>query len=305
MIENKERYYSFNSYLKSKYGCKVYKLSLNMGITCPNRDGSKGYGGCIFCHGGSGAFAPSSEIDIDNQIELAKQKVLSKTKDNKFIAYFQAFTNTYAPIDFLRENFYKAINREEIVALSIATRPDCLPDDVIELLCELNKIKPITVELGLQTIHEKTATLINRGYELNEFDDAVKVLKKHGINVVVHIILGLPSEDEEDVLMTIKHLNNLKIDGIKLQLLHVLKDTKLYDMYMNNEFKTLDMDEYINLLCKCIENLSPEIIVHRITGDAPKALLVEPEWSADKKKVLNAIRREFEHRNIIQGRLHK
>lgn len=305
MIENKERYNSFNSYLRKKYGYKVYKLSLNIGATCPNRDGTKGIGGCIFCHGGSGAFAPNSNIDIENQIELAKQKVISKTKDNKFIVYFQAYSNTYAPIDYLRDNFYKAINHDDIVALSIATRPDCLPNDVIKLLSDLNKIKPVTVELGLQTIHEKTAILINRGYELQEFDKAVEILKKEGIEVVVHIILGLPFETTNDVLMTIKHLNELKIDGIKLQLLHVLKDTKLCEMYENGDFETMALDEYIDLLCLCVENLSPNTVIHRLTGDAPKALLVSPKWSADKKKVLNTIKKEFDLRNIIQGRIHK
>lgn len=302
---NKERYNSFNTYLRKKYGCKVYKLSLNMGTTCPNRDGTKGTGGCIFCHGGSGAFTPDAKIDIEAQIELAKQRVIAKTNDNKFIAYFQAYTNTYAPIEFLRENFYKAINHNDIVALSIATRPDCLPSDVIELLSELNKIKPVTVELGLQTIHERTALLINREYELSEFDNAVKALKKERIEVVAHIILGLPFETNDDVLMTVEHLNKVKIDGIKLQLLHILKDTKLCEMYLNNEFKAMSVNEYIDLLCLCIENLSPEIVIHRITGDAPKSLLVAPEWSADKKKVLNTIKKELELRNIMQGGIHK
>lgn len=305
MIENKERYNSFNSYLRKKFGFKVYKLSLDMGTTCPNRDGSKGVGGCIFCHGGSGAFATSSSIDIENQIELAKQRVISKTKDNKFIAYFQAYTNTYAPIEILRENFYKAINHKDIVALSIATRPDCLPDDVIALLAELNKIKPVIVELGLQTIHEKTATLINRGYPLSEFDSAVRALKKEGIEVVTHIILGLPFETSDDVLATINHLNSCEINGIKLQLLHVLKDTVLCDMYTNGDFKTMTMEEYINLLCLCIEKISPDIVIHRLTGDAPKSLLVSPQWSADKKKVLNTIKKVFEEKNVLQGRTYK
>lgn len=305
MIENNERYNSFNSYLRKKFGFKVYKLSLDMGTTCPNRDGSKGVGGCIFCHGGSGAFATSSSIDIENQIELAKQRVISKTKDNKFIAYFQAYTNTYAPIEFLRENFHKAINHKDIVALSIATRPDCLPDDVIALLSELNKIKPVTVELGLQTIHEKTATLINRCYPLSEFDSAVRALKKEGIEVVTHIILGLPFETADDVLATINHLNSCEINGIKLQLLHVLKDTALCDMYTNGDFKTMTMEEYINLLCLCIEKISPDIVIHRLTGDAPKSLLVSPQWSADKKKVLNTIKKVFEEKNVLQGRTYK
>ena len=303
--ENTERYNSFNSYLKRKYGCKIYKLSLNIGTTCPNRDGTKGTGGCIFCHGGSGAFTPNSSVDIVTQIELAKQKVISKTKDNKFIAYFQAYTNTYAPIDYLKDNFYKAINHKDIVAISIATRPDCLPDNVIKLLSEINKIKPVTVELGLQTIHENTAVLINRGYVLQEFDNAVEKLKKEGIEVVVHVILGLPFETKNDILMTIKHLNNLKIDGIKLQLLHVLKNTKLCEMYENGIFETMTMEEYVDLLCVCVEHLSPEIVIQRLTGDAPKSLLVSPKWSADKKKVLNTIKKEFNARNIIQGRLHK
>ncbi len=301
MEQNIERYNSFNNYLRKKYGSKVYKLGLSISSTCPNRDGTKGIGGCIFCYEGSGTFSSKPEFDVDKQIENAKEKVIAKTKDNKFIAYFQAYTSTYAPIDFLRENFYKAINRDEIVALSISTRPDCLPDEVVDLLAELNKIKPVTVELGLQTMHEKTAQLINRCYPLSTFENAVNKLQKHGIEIVVHIILGLPHETTEAVLQTIHYLNSLKINGIKLQLLHVLKDTKLCKMYSNGEFKTLSMDEYIKLLRLCIENLSEEIVIHRLTGDAPKSALIAPLWSADKKNVLNTIKKEFEIHNVQQG----
>ena len=251
MENSNERYNSFNNFLRKKYDSKVYKLGLNISANCPNRDGTKGIGGCIFCYEGSSTFCANSEFDINKQIDAAKEKVISKTKDNKFIAYFQAYTSTYAPIEFLKENFYKAISRDDIVALSISTRPDCLADDIIELIYKLNKIKPITVELGLQTIHEKTATLINRCYPLSVFDEAVKKLQKHGIDVVAHIILGLPHETADDVLQTIHHLNSININGVKLHLLHVLMNTKLYEMYQNGEFETLIINEYINFCTYC------------------------------------------------------
>lgn len=223
------KYYSLNNYLKDTFGEKVYKVSLNAGFTCPNRDGTIDTRGCIFCSkGGSGDFAESAKLSITEQIELGKQRVSKKIKSGKYIAYFQAFTNTYAPVDILREKYYEAINHPDIVAISIATRPDCLGDDIIALLDEINQIKPVFVELGLQTIHHKTAQYIRRGYELNVYDDAVIRLKKIGINVVVHIILGLPNETKTDMLESVKYVCDSGIDGIKLQLLHILKRNRPY-----------------------------------------------------------------------------
>ena len=283
-------YYSFNEYVLERFGEKLYKLSLNAGFTCPNRDGTKGRGGCIFCSaGGSGDFSEAPCEDIDVQIENAKKQVRSKFSGEHFIAYFQAFTNTYAPVERLREIFCKAVNNPCIAAVSVATRPDCLPEEVIALLSELNHIKPVFVELGLQTIHESTAQLINRCYPLSDYDRAVRLLKQEGINTVVHLILGLPGETEEMVLQSVRYVVDSKADGIKLQLLHVLKGTKLEQMYQNREFEVLSLEEYTDLLVKCVELIPNNIVIHRLTGDAPKKLLVAPLWSADKKRVLNCI----------------
>lgn len=287
-------YYSLNEYLQDRFGEKVYKLSLDGGMTCPNRDGKISTGGCIFCSaGGSGDFAERLCQDVDIQIERAKERVRNKYKGDKFIAYFQNYTNTYAEMDYLRTLFYKAIRNEAVVALSIGTRPDCLGNEVLELLAELNKIKPVFVELGLQTIHEKTAELINRGYCLHIFDKAVKALKAIGVNVVVHLILGLPYESEEMILKSVDYVYKSGADGIKLQLLHVLKGTKLEKMYSDGDFKVLGKEEYISLLIKCIKIIPNNTVIHRLTGDAPKKLLVAPLWSADKKDVLNSINREL------------
>lgn len=296
------RYYSLNEYLKSTFGEKVYKISLNGGMTCPNRDGTIDTRGCIFCsRGGSGEFAASAVLDIKNQIEQAKQRIKAKTDCRKFIAYFQPFTNTYASVEYLEKIFTQAIEGDEIVALSIATRPDCLGDDVLALLDRLNRIKPVWIELGLQTIHKQTSDYIRRGYELEVYDTAVRNLHSIGINVITHIILGLPNESKEMMLETVKYVGE-RTDGVKLQLLHILKDTDLLDDYNAGKFKALTIEEYIDILCDCIEILPQNVVIHRITGDGDKKLLVAPLWSADKKNVLNSINRIFSQRNIIQGK---
>lgn len=283
-------YLSFNKYLKDKFGQKVYKISLDGGFTCPNRDGKAGTRGCIFCSkGGSGDFAESREMSITEQIESGKKKVEKKIKSGKYIAYFQAFTNTYAPVEMLRQKYEEAINHPDIVALSIATRPDCLGDDVLRLLDEMNKIKPVFVELGLQTIHQKSAKYIRRGYDLSVYDKAVRDLKKIGVNIVVHVILGLPNESENDMLGTVKYVCESGANGIKLQLLHVIDGTDLAKDYEKGLFKTLEFDEYVNLIVKCVKIIPKDIVIHRLTGDGAKKDLIAPLWSADKKRVLNAI----------------
>lgn len=292
-----EKYRTLNSYFKEVFGEKVYKLALDGGMTCPNRDGTIGSGGCIFCsEGGSGDFAEKLCGDIHTQLERAKLRVRKKTKTDKFIAYFQSYTNTYADVGYLRKLFFAAISEPSVVGLSIGTRPDCLPSDVLKLLKELNEIKPVFVELGLQTIHKATEILIRRGYPLEVFDEAVKSLKEIGVNTVVHVILGLPYETPQMMLETVKYVGKSGADGIKLQLLHVLKGTELEKMYLRGEFEVLTMEEYIDILCSCIEALPKEIVIHRITGDAPKRLLVAPKWSADKKRVLNCINSELNKR---------
>lgn len=283
-------YLSFNKYLKDKFGQKVYKISLDGGFTCPNRDGTIDTRGCIFCSkGGSGDFAQSRNLSITEQIESGKKRVEKKIKSGKYIAYFQAFTNTYAPVEILRAKYSEAINHPDIVALSIATRPDCLGDDVIELLDEMNKIKPVFVELGLQTIHSESAKYIRRGYSLEVYNEAVKKLKSISVNIVVHIILGLPNESEEDMLESVKYVCQSQIDGIKLQLLHIIAGTDLAKDYEKGLFKTLEFDEYVELIAKCVAIIPKNIVIHRLTGDGAKKDLIAPLWSADKKRVLNAI----------------
>lgn len=294
-------YYSLNEYLKNTFGEKVYKISLNGGMTCPNRDGTLSTKGCIFCsRGGSGEFSADRLLSVTDQIEQAKLRIKSKTDCKRFIAYFQPFTNTYADVDYLTKIFYEAINNPEIAVLSIATRPDCLGDDVLKLLSELNRIKPVWVELGLQTIHKQTSDYIRRCYELDVYDKAVKKLNEAGIEVITHIILGLPFETKQMMLESVKYAGE-RSSGIKLQLLHIIKDTDLLSDYQNGLFKPLSMDEYIDILCDCIEILPKETVIHRLTGDGDKKLLVAPLWSADKKRVLNAINRAFRERNIVQG----
>lgn len=298
-----KRFRSLNAYLKERFGEKIYKISLNGGMTCPNRDGKIGTGGCIFCsRGGSGEFASDKTLSVTEQIEQGIQSVRKKIKNGKYIAYFQAFTNTYAPTDYLEKIFTEAILHPDIVVLSVATRPDCLPPDVVSLLKRLNKIKPVWVELGLQTIHRQTADFINRGYPLSCFEEAMFALKEAGIEVVVHTILGLPGETTEMILQTMDYLSRAGIQGIKLQLLHVLKNTRLEDIYLAGEYTPLEFSEYVDLVIQCLERLNPEIVIHRITGDSPHGLLVAPGWSEYKWTVLNTINEALETRNTWQGR---
>ncbi len=294
------RYYSLNEYLKNTFGEKVYKLSLDLGLTCPNRDGTLDTRGCIFCHNGSSHFAECGE-DINVQLENAKKRVESKTDAKKFIAYFQSFTNTYAPADYLDKIFTEVINRDDIVAISIGTRPDCLPPEILDLLEKLNKIKPVWVELGLQTAKEKSAEYIRRCYPNSVYENAVKELKNRGITVITHIIIGLPNETKEDIFNTVDFVVKCATDGVKLQLLHILKDTDLYEDFKKGLVVPLTLDEYMDILFGCIERIPENVLIHRITGDAPKKYLIEPLWSADKKNVLNTINREMKNRNISQG----
>ena len=284
-----------NEYCKQQFGQKLYKLSLDGGMTCPNRDGTLDTRGCIFCSaGGSGDFTPNRNKPIEDQINEAKEKVSAKYKGDKYIAYFQAYTNTYAPVETLRQIFMTVINRDDIAVLSIATRPDCLSNEVLVLLDELNQIKPVWVELGLQTIHEKTADYIRRGYQLAVYDKAVCDLNAIGIHTITHIILGLPGETKEDMLASVRHVVLQKSKGIKLQLLHVLKNTDLAMDYQNGFFKTMEFEEYVDLVAECVKLLPPDMVVHRLTGDGPKSLLIAPLWSADKKRVLNALHKKMD-----------
>ncbi len=295
------RYYSLNEYLNNQFGGKVYKLALDIGCTCPNRDGTLGTRGCIFCHNGSADFAETG-TDVNEQIEKAKSRVKNKIKTEKYIAYFQSFTNTYGDVKKLEKIFTTAITRDDIVAISVGTRPDCLPKDILDMLGRLNKIKPVWVELGLQTSNKESADYIRRCYKNDVYEKAVKDLKNRGIVVVTHIIIGLPDETKEDVLNTVDFSIRCGTDGLKLQLLHILKDTDLYEDYKKGIVKPLSMDEYMDILFACIERIPENIVIHRITGDAPKKYLVAPQWSADKKKVLNTINKEMGKRDIIQGK---
>lgn len=298
-----KRYYSLDYYLKNKFGEKLYKLSLNAGMTCPNRDGTLGNRGCIFCSkGGSGDFAANPTLSITEQIEQAKKLVEKKQTGSSYIAYFQAYTNTYAPLEYLRAVFMEAISHPDIRILSIATRPDCLEDDVLSLLNELNQIKPVWVELGLQTIHDDTAKLIRRGYDLPVFKKAVSSLRKYQIETIVHVILGLPGEDLSRILDTIHYLNRMDIQGMKLQLLHILKDTDLADYYLEHPFHLFSMEEYFEILGQCISHLRPDIVIHRLTGDGPKSLLLEPQWSKNKRQVLNQMQSYLKRNDIWQGK---
>ena len=288
---------TLSDYCKEKFGTKVYRLSLSTGCSCPNRDGRAGRGGCSFCsEGGSGEFATKVK-PVEVQIEEAKERVKSKfpkdikEEDKKYIAYFQSFTNTYGDVDRLGGIFKTAILRDEIAAISIGTRPDCLEDDMLDLLDEINKIKPVWIELGLQTIHEDSAKAFNRGYSLPVFNKAYMELKKRNIEVIVHVILGLPGETDKDMYETVRYLANLspKLDGIKLHLLHILKNTRLEREYREKPFKILSLDEYTEILINCLRILPESVVIHRMTGDGDKRLLVEPLWSGDKKRVLNTI----------------
>lgn len=303
-------YYSLDTYCKETYGEKLYKIALDAGFTCPNRDGTVGEGGCIFCSaGGSGDFAArfTSAADFKASLIQGKERLKAKKTGSRFIAYFQAYTNTYGPLSYLEEIYRAALDNEEVAGISIATRPDCLPDDVLLLLYTLKKAYPgkfIWVELGLQSIHEKTAHFIRRGYALSCFEKAVSDLHRLSIPVIVHIILGLPGETKEDMLAGISYLNKLPVWGIKLQLLHILKNTDLGKLYLENpkEFCFFqDKDDYLDLLIECIRLLRPDMVIHRVTGDAPKALLLAPLWSANKRGVLNSFHKKLKETSAYQG----
>ena len=282
-----------NEYLRDTFGCKVYKIALNGGFTCPNRDGRLDTRGCIFCSaGGSGEFAADPSKSVADQIEEAKKKVAAKAGDGKYIAYFQAYTGTYASPDKLRSLYREAIEHPDVVALSVATRPDCLPDDVLDILSEMNRIKPVWVELGLQTIHKRSADYIRRGYVLSVYDEAVRELRRSGLEVITHVILGLPGESREDMLETVKYVAESGATGIKLQLLHVLKGTDLAQEYKEGKIDVLSEDEYIDILKECVSLIPDNVVIHRLTGDGDKKLLIAPMWSADKKHVINRINRE-------------
>lgn len=297
-------YFSLDYYLKQTFGEKIYKLALDGGMSCPNRDGTVGFGGCSFCsHGGSGEFAEPAACSVTEQIERAKALVAGKIKTGRYIAYFQSYTNTYAPREYLERLFSEAVAHPDIAALSIATRPDCLPAEVLDLLSRLNTRKPVWVELGLQTIHEATARSMNRGYELPCFERAAVRLKQAGVKVIVHVILGLPGESREMMLETVRYLGSLNppIDGIKLQLLHVLKGTKLAALYETAPFPIMSLEEYGSLILDCIRLLPPHIVIHRLSGDGPKSLLLEPLWSGNKRMVLNSIAKAFKVTGAYQG----
>lgn len=303
---NGKPYHSFDYMLKERFSCKIYKTALNGGMTCPNRDGTLGERGCIFCsQGGSGDFAGDRRDSITEQINKQAEKLAQKRNASAFIAYFQAYTNTYAPVEYLRKIYTEAINHPQVAAVSIGTRPDCLGPDVLALLEELNQIKPVWIELGLQTIHERTAAYIRRGYPLSCFEEAVKALRQRDLDVIVHTILGLPGESRQDILETMEYLNRRDIQGIKLQLLHVLKGTDLAQDYLEGRFSVYTMEEYLDILIDCLEHLSPDIVIHRLTGDGPKDLLMAPLWSSKKRTVINTLHHECKIRHAYQGRLYK
>lgn len=289
-------YHTLNQYLKNTFGTKVYKIAIDGGFTCPNRDGTLDTRGCIFCSGhGSGDFAEDVSLSVTEQIERGKLRLSKKMPEGKgkYIAYFQAYTNTYAPLSRLKALYSEAVSHPDIVGLSIATRPDCLPDDVISLLCQCNAQKPVWIELGLQTIHQKSADYIRRGYDLPVYDAAVRKLKDAGLTVITHVILGLPGETKEEMLETVAYVGNSPVEGIKLQLLHVLKGTDLADAYLAGAFETISFDDYCQLICECLSVLPKTMVIHRMTGDGNKKDLIAPEWSKDKKRVLNTLLRKI------------
>ena len=306
MLWNDKPYHSLDYELKKRFGEKVYRLSLNGGMTCPNRDGTIGTGGCIFCSaGGSGDFAADPALSVSAQLRDARMRLQNKRPVRRYIAYFQAYTNTYAPVPRLRSLFTEAISHPEVVLLSIATRPDCLGPEVVSLLAELNQIKPVWVELGLQTIHEDTASFIRRGYPLSTFEDAVHRLRACGIEVITHMILCLPGEDRERMLASIRYLNAVEIQGIKLQLLHILKGTDLAAFYGQHPFPVPTLEQYTDLILSCVECLRPDMVIHRLTGDGPGDQLIAPLWTRSKRHVLNTIHQAFRARDTWQCRYYQ
>lgn len=298
-----KRYHTLNYELKETFGKKVIKLSLDGGFTCPNRDGTVGNRGCIFCgEEGSGEFTASRCLSIKEQIKEQKEFMSKKWNTDKYIAYFQNFTNTYASCEDLREKYYSAISEEGIIGLAIATRPDCLSEDVLNLLDEINKETYLWIELGLQTIHQKSANFIRRGYALEVYDKAIEELKKRDIKVVTHLIFGLPNETHEDILNSVRYVANSDTWGVKIHLLYIQKETDLYNYYMKYPFQILSKDEYISLVVDALEVLPKDMVVHRVTGDGKKDLLYEPRWSLDKLRVLSGIDRELKMRDSYQGK---
>ena len=296
-LDNK-RYHTLNYYYKNKYGQKVFKVSLNAGFTCPNIDGSKGYGGCIYCLNGSGE---TYEPDLVKQFNDVKNIMLKKWPNSKYIGYFQANSNTYAPLDELKEKYELILKQDNVIGLNIATRPDCISDEVLDYLSDLNNRTNLVIELGLQTIHEKTAKLINRCSTLKEFEDCLSKLNDRNIDVVVHIINGLPYETKEDMIETAKYLSGKKILGIKIHMLHILKNTNLFKLYLEDKFHVLTKEEYVSIVCDQLEYLDENIVINRITGDPDINELIEPTWLTKKFSVLNEIDKELKRRNTYQG----
>ena len=304
--DTNKRYYTLDYFYKQKFGCKIAKVSLNGGFTCPNRDGTKGYGGCIYCSDmASGDFAGNKNESIENQFNTIKNIMLQKWPGAKFIAYFQAGSNTYAPVDKLKELYEEALRQKDVVGLSIATRGEGISDEVIDYLCDLNKRTYLTIELGLQTTDDETSKLINRGHSLDDFEAMVKQLREKDLNVVVHIINGLPYETKEMMLETVKYLNTLDIQGIKIHMLHILKNTALAKLYEKEKFLVLEKHEYVDIVCDQLELLNPEFVVHRITGDPKVEDLIEPNWLIKKFTVMNEIDKELARRNTYQGIYYK
>ena len=300
---NGKRYHSLNYFLRNKFGEKIYKISLDGGFTCPNRDGKVAKGGCTFCSArGSGDFAGSRILSITEQFADRKEMMEKKWKDGKYIAYFQAYTNTYAPVEELRKKYEEALAQKNVIALSIATRPDCLDDDVLDYLEELNKKTYLWVELGLQTINDKTARNFNRGYDFETFDSSLKKLQERGIEVVVHTIFGLPGETKEDMLKTVDYVAHSGAQGVKFHLLHLMQGTKMVEQYESGELQLLSKEDYIDLICKGIAMIPEEMVVHRLTGDAPRQSLIGPMWSLKKWEVLNDIDKALVDNNIWQGK---
>ena len=297
---NNKRYYTLDYYYKKKYNSKVFKVSLNQNVTCPNIDGTKAFGGCIFCKNGSKA--NDIKKDLKNQFEEVRDIILKKWPNSKYIAYFQSNTNTYAPLDYLKKNFEEVLTYKDVIGINIATRCDAISDECLEYLSDLNKRTDLVIELGLQTINEKTSTLINRGHTLKEFEDTIKKLKENNINFVIHIINGLPYETEEDMINTIKYVNKLKPLGVKIHMMHILKGTKLEKLYEKEHFHILTKEEYIDIVCDQLEYLNKDIVINRITGDPIKEDLVEPTWLIKKFCVLNDIDKELVRRNSYQGK---
>ncbi|WP_061996378.1 TIGR01212 family radical SAM protein [Clostridium sp. ATCC 25772] len=300
---NGKKYHSLNYFLRNKFGEKIFKISLDAGFSCPNRDGKVSKGGCVFCsERGSGDFAGNRNFSITKQFEDIKEMMSKKWKDGKYIAYFQAYTNTYADVETLRAKYEEAISQQNVVGLAIATRPDCFNKEIFDLIEEYSKKIYTWVELGLQSSKDETAKLINRGYQLETFENTVNELKKRNIDVVAHIIFGLPKETREDMINTIKYISNTGIQGVKLHLLHVMKNTPLEKLYENGMVEFMTQEEYVDLICEAITLLPKDVVVHRLTGDAPRSLLIGPMWSLKKWEVLNAIDNNLKEKDLYQGK---